>query len=242
MIIGSISFYLSTYYQDDAKRILERAQHFLKEIDPKVTPFELYRFGNYKWSVGCTSDPASAPAHERALKQAVQEFPEMVLHYQEIRDEWYGRSAPVEQSITIDETMNVEEFGKLFDDFLGGKAIVRVWRDKQRLTDTPLKEILKLIQLDEICLSDTLTVAEAEKQLTECFIDGVWVDIYPRYHCYRLSKDLPIGEIRQIRQKIYADSFSAGASDSMHPEREPNTAEFESINRTYRGGSGIEKK
>ena len=163
MIIGSISFYLSTYYQDDAKRILERVQHFLKEIDPKVTPFELYRFGNYKWSVGCTSDPASAPAHERALKQAVQEFPEMVLHYQEIRDEWYGRSAPVEQSITIDETMNVEEFGKLFDDFLGGKAIVRVWRDKQRLTDTPLKEILKLIQLDEICLSDTLTVAEAEK-------------------------------------------------------------------------------
>ena len=197
MIIGSISFYLSTYYQDDAKRILERAQHFLKEIDPKVTPFELYRFGNYKWSVGCTSDPASAPAHERALKQAVQEFPEMVLHYQEIRDEWYGRSAPVEQSITIDETMNVEEFGKLFDDFLGGKAIVRVWRDKQRLTDTPLKEILKLIQLDEICLSDTLTVAEAE-----------FVDIYPRYGNCRITKDMQLKDIKHIGGKLH-DSFDS---------------------------------
>ena len=208
MIIGSISFYLSTYYQDDAKRILERAQHFLKEIDPKVTPFELYRFGNYKWSVGCTSDPASAPAHERALKQAVQGFPEMVLHYQEIRDEWYGRSAPVEQSITIDETMNVEEFGKLFDDFLGGKAIVRVWRDKQRLTDTPLKEILKLIQLDEICLSDTLTVAEAEKALTDCFVDGCFVDIYPRYGNCRITKDMQLKDIKHIGGKLH-DSFDS---------------------------------
>ena len=184
MIIGSISFYLSTYYQDDAKRILERAQHFLKEIDPKVTPFELYRFGNYKWSVGCTSDPASAPAHERALKQAVQEFPEMVLHYQEIRDEWYGRSAPVEQSITIDETMNVEEFGKLFDDFLG------------------------LIQLDEICLSDTLTVAEAEKQLTDCFVDGCFVDIYPRYGNCRITKDMQLKDIKHIGGKLH-DSFDS---------------------------------
>ena len=109
-------------------------------------------------------------------------------------------------SFTIDETMNVEEFGKLFDDFLGGKAIVRVWRDKQRLTDTPLKEILKLIQLDEICLSDTLTVAEAEKQLTDCFVDGCFVDIYPRYGNCRITKDMQLKDIKHIGGKLH-DSF-----------------------------------
>ena len=104
--------------------------------------------------------------------------------------------------------MNVEEFGKLFDDFLGGKAIVRVWRDKQRLTDTPLKEILKLIQLDEICLSDTLTVAEAEKQLTDCFVDGCFVDIYPRYGNCRITKDMQLKDIKHIGGKLH-DSFDS---------------------------------
>jgi hypothetical protein len=46
----------------------------------------------------------------------------------------------------------------------------------------------------------------AEKALTDCFVDGCFVDIYPRYGNCRITKDMQLKDIKHIGGKL-RDSF-----------------------------------
>lgn len=89
-----------------------------------------------------------------------------------------------------------------------GKAEIRIIRNKRRLLDDmPIKDILNPDRTDELVLSDTMTVAEAEKKLSSCFVEGCFVDIYPRNGGYKINKDMLLKDIRHLQAKLHDTSF-----------------------------------
>ncbi len=89
-----------------------------------------------------------------------------------------------------------------------GKAEIRIIRNKRRLLDDmPIKDILNPDRTDELVLSDTMTVAEAEKTLSSCFVEGCLVDIYPRNGGYKINKDMLLKDIRHLQAKLHDTSF-----------------------------------
>ena len=89
-----------------------------------------------------------------------------------------------------------------------GKAEIRIIRNKRRLLDDmPIKDILNPDRTDELVLSDTMTVAEAEKKLSSCFVDGCFVDICPRNGGYKINKDMLLKDIRHLQAKLHDTSF-----------------------------------
>ena len=57
-----------------------------------------------------------------------------------------------------------------------------------------------------LTLDSSMTVGEAEKALTDCFIEGCFVDIYPRDLSYRITKDMPLKDIKHLQTKFW-DTF-----------------------------------
>ena len=115
----------------------------------------------------------------------------------------------VENVLSITDEMTVGEFSHFFDDFFDGKAEVRIIHNKQRqLDEVPLKGLFNPDHVAELTLDSSMTVGEAEKALTDCFVDGCFVDIYPRYGNCRITKDMQLKDIKHIGGKLH-DSFDS---------------------------------
>ena len=116
----------------------------------------------------------------------------------------YVEESEREKILHLTDTMTVGEFRCFFDYLFDGKAEIRIIRNKRRLLDDmPIKDILDPDRTDELVLSDTMTVAEAEKKLSSCFVDGSFVDIYPRNGGYKINKDMLLKDIRHLQAKLH---------------------------------------
>ena len=114
-----------------------------------------------------------------------------------------------EKTLHFTDEMNVGDFSHFFDYLFDGKAEIRIIRNKRRLlNDMPIKDILNPDRIEELVLSDTMTVAEAEKILTTCFIEGCFVDIYPRNGGHIIKKDMLLKDIRHLQAKLH-DTFDS---------------------------------
>lgn len=114
-----------------------------------------------------------------------------------------------EKILHFTDTMTVGEFRCFFDDIVDGKAEIRIFRSNRRqLDNVMIKDILNPDRMDELVLSDTMTVAEAEKILTTCFIEGCFVDIYPRNGGHIIKKDMLLKDIRHLQAKLH-DTFDS---------------------------------
>lgn len=123
----------------------------------------------------------------------------------------YISSSKIEQEkiLHFTDTMTVGEFRCFFDYIVGSKAEIRIFRSNRRqLDNVMIKDILNPDRMDELVLSDTMTVAEAEKILTTCFIEGCFVDIYPRNGGYIIKKDMLLKDIRYLQAKLH-DTFDS---------------------------------
>ena len=120
--------------------------------------------------------------------------------------------APVVNSITehvlsITDTMTVGKFSHFFDYLFDGKAEIRIfWNKKRQLDEVPLKGLFNPSHAAELSLDSSITVDEAEKALSNCFIAECFVDIYARNRCYRITKDMPLKDIKHLQAKLH-DTF-----------------------------------
>ena len=116
--------------------------------------------------------------------------------------------APVVNSITehvlsITDTMTVGKFSHFFDYLFDGKAEIRIfWNKKRQLDEVLLKGLFNPNHAAELSLDSSITVDEAEKALSNCFIAESFVDIYPRNGYYRITKDMPLKDIRHLQAKL----------------------------------------
>lgn len=108
--------------------------------------------------------------------------------------------------LTITDTMTVGEFCHFFDYLFGGKAEVRIHNyyhgmlcESRMEDDYPMRIILKRGHVSELTLDDSMTVYEAEKLLTACVNSGYFVNIYPKKRCYRITKEMPLKDIRHLQ-------------------------------------------
>jgi len=109
-----------------------------------------------------------------------------------------------EMILHLTDTMTVGEFRCFFDYLFDGKAEIRIFRSNRRqLDNVMIKDILNPDRTDELVLSDTMTVAEAEKNLSSCFVEGCFVDIYPRNGGYKINKDMLLKDIRHLQAKLH---------------------------------------
>ena len=114
-----------------------------------------------------------------------------------------------EKILHFTDTMTVGEFRCFFDYIVDSKAEIRIFRSNRRqLDNVMIKDILNPDRMDELVLSDTMTVAEAEKILTTCFIEGCFVDIYPRNGGHIIKKDMLLKDIRHLHAKLH-DTFDS---------------------------------
>lgn len=121
----------------------------------------------------------------------------------------------VEQLLSITDEMTVGEFSHFFDDLFDGKAEVRIIHNKRRQFDeVPLKGLINPNHAAELMLDSSMTVGEAEKTLTDCFVDGCFVDIYPRYGNWRITKDMQLKDIKHFGGKLH-DSFDSKLCDEV---------------------------
>ena len=115
----------------------------------------------------------------------------------------------VENGLSITDEVTVGEFSHFFDYLFDGKAEVRIIHNKRRqLDEVPLKGLINPDHAAELTLDSSMTVGEAEKTLTDCFVDGCFVDIYPRYGNCRITKDMQLKDIKHIGGKLH-DSFDS---------------------------------
>lgn len=115
----------------------------------------------------------------------------------------------VENGLSITDEVTVGEFSHFFDYLFDGKAEVRIIHNKRRQFDeVPLKGFINPDHATELMLDSSMTVGEAEKTLTDCFVDGCFVDIYPRYGNWRITKDMQLKDIKHIGGKLH-DSFDS---------------------------------
>ena len=114
-----------------------------------------------------------------------------------------------EKILHFTDTMTVGEFRCFFDYIVDSKAEIRIFRSNRRqLDNVMIKDILNPDRIEELVLSDTMTVAEAEKILTTCFIEGCFVDIYPRNGGHIIKKDMLLKDIRHLQAKLH-DTFDS---------------------------------
>lgn len=114
-----------------------------------------------------------------------------------------------EKILHFTDTMTVGEFRCFFDYIVDSKAEIRIFRSNRRqLDNVMIKDILNPDRMGELVLSDTMTVAEAEKILTTCFIEGCFVDIYPRNGGHIIKKDMLLKDIRHLQAKLH-DTFDS---------------------------------
>ena len=114
-----------------------------------------------------------------------------------------------EKILHFTDTMTVGEFRCFFDYIVDSKAEIRIFRSNRRqLDNVMIKDILNPDRMEELVLSDTMTVAEAEKILTTCFIEGCFVDIYPRNGGHIIKKDMLLKDIRHLQAKLH-DTFDS---------------------------------
>ena len=114
-----------------------------------------------------------------------------------------------EKILHFTDTMTVGEFRCFFDYIVDSKAEIRIFRSNRRqLDNVMIKDILNPDRMDELVLSDTMTVAEAEKILTTCFIEGCFVDIFPRNGGHIIKKDMLLKDIRHLQAKLH-DTFDS---------------------------------
>ena len=115
----------------------------------------------------------------------------------------------VENGLSITDEVTVGEFSHFFDYLFDGKAEVRIIHNKRRqLDEVPLKGFINPDHAAELMLDSSMTVGEAEKALTDCFVDGCFVDIYPRYGNWRITKDMQLKDIKHFGGKLH-DSFDS---------------------------------
>lgn len=115
----------------------------------------------------------------------------------------------LENVLSITAEMTVGEFSHFFDDLFDGKAEVRIIHNKRRqLDEVSLKGLFNPDHAAELTLDSSMTVGEAEKALTDCFVDGCFVDIYPRYGNCRITKDMQLKDIKRIAGMLH-DSFDS---------------------------------
>ena len=111
--------------------------------------------------------------------------------------------------LNITDVMTVGEFSHFFDYLFEGKAEVRIIHNKRRqLDEVPLKGLFNSDHAAELTLDSSMTVGEAEKALTDCFVEGCFVDIYPRYGNWRITKDMLLKDIRHLQAKLH-DTFDS---------------------------------
>ena len=109
----------------------------------------------------------------------------------------------VEQLLSITDELTVGEFSHFFDDLFDGKAEVRIIHNKRRQFDeVPLKGFINPDHAAELTLDSSITVGEAEKALTDCFVEGCFVDISARSYCYRITKDMLLKDIKHLQAKL----------------------------------------
>jgi hypothetical protein len=121
----------------------------------------------------------------------------------------YVEESEREKILHFTDTMTVGEFRCFFDYLFDGKAEIRIFRSNRRqLDNVMIKDILNPDRTDELVLSDTMTVAEAEKKLSSCFVEGCFVDIYPRNGGYKINKDMLLKDIRHLQAKLH-DTFDS---------------------------------
>ena len=114
-----------------------------------------------------------------------------------------------DQVLGITDTMTVGEFSHFFDCLFDGKAEVRIINNKRRQFDEePLKGFINPDHAAELTLDSSMTVAEAEKKLSSCFVEGCFVDIYPRNGGYKINKDMLLKDIRHLQAKMH-DTFDS---------------------------------
>ena len=115
----------------------------------------------------------------------------------------------VENGLSITDEVTVGEFSHFFDYLFDGKAEVRIIHNKRRQFDeVPLKGFINPDHATELTLDSSMTVGEAEKALTDCFVEGCFVDIYPRHGNCRIRKDMQLKDIKHIGGKLH-DSFDS---------------------------------
>ncbi len=115
----------------------------------------------------------------------------------------------VENGLSITDEVTVGEFSHFFDYLFDGKAEVRIIHNKRRqLDEVPLKGFIKPDHAAELMLDSSMTVGEAEKILTTCFIEGCFVDIYPRNCGHIIKKDMLLKDIRHLQAKLH-DTFDS---------------------------------
>ena len=103
--------------------------------------------------------------------------------------------------------MTVGEFCHFFDYLFDGKAEVRIfWNKRRQLDEVPLKGLFNPNHASELTLDSGMTVGEAEKALSDSFIEGCFVDIYSKNRCYRITKDMPLKDIKHLQAKLW-DTF-----------------------------------
>ena len=103
------------------------------------------------------------------------------------------------ENILISDGMTIGEFSHLFDELVGGKAMLRIFRDNRRLfNEVALQEVLCNDKTEDFVLADTMTVGEAEKAITDRLAEGCWTDIYPT-GSYCITKDLVLKDICKLR-------------------------------------------
>ena len=106
-------------------------------------------------------------------------------------------------SLSITDTMTVGKFSHFFDYLFDGKAEIRIfWNKKRQLDEVLLKGLFNPNHAAELSLDSSITVDEAEKALSNCFIAESFVDIYPRNGYYRITKDMPLKDIRHLQAKL----------------------------------------
>lgn len=115
----------------------------------------------------------------------------------------------VENGLSITDEVTVGEFSHFFDYLFDGKAEVRIIHNKRRqLDEVPLKGFINPDHAAELMLDSSMTVGEAEKILTTCFIEGCFVDIYPRNGGHIIKKDMLLKDIRHLQAKLH-DTFDS---------------------------------
>lgn len=104
------------------------------------------------------------------------------------------------QVMCVTYSMTVGEFCHFFDYLFDGKAEVRIHYYKHRQKDDEsMKHILNSDHAAELALDSSMTVGEAEKVLTACVDSSYSVNIYPQNRCYRITKEMPLKEIRHLQ-------------------------------------------
>ena len=111
--------------------------------------------------------------------------------------------APIpDQVLAITDEMTVGEFSHFFDYLFDGRAFVCIFHNKRRqLDEVPLKGLFNPHHAAELTLDSSMTVGEAEEALSDCFIEGCFVDIYPTSISYHLTKETLLWEIHKLASK-----------------------------------------